>query len=53
MRVVKLVVLIVLWLAFVSMTPIVVGVLPDFGPRAESSLGSEPIPQVVGLLGSP
>ena len=52
MRALKLVVLIAVWLTSVSMVPIVVGALPDLGPSAESSLGNEPIPRVVGLLGS-
>jgi hypothetical protein len=53
MRVLKLVVLIGVWLASVSMAPIVVGTLPDLSPRAESSMGTTPIPPVVGMLGSP
>jgi len=52
MRVLKLVVLISVWLISASMAPIVVGVLPDFGPRVESSIGTAPIPLVVGMLGS-
>jgi hypothetical protein len=52
MRVLKLVVLIFVWFTSASMAPIVVGVLPDLGPRAESSMGIAPIPPVVGLLGS-
>jgi hypothetical protein len=52
MRVLKLVVLISVWLTSVSMAPIVVGVLPDLGPPVESSIGTTPIPSVVGMLGS-
>jgi hypothetical protein len=52
MSALKLVLLIFAWLISVSMTRIVVRDLPDYGPSAESSLGSDPIPQAVGLLGS-
>jgi hypothetical protein len=52
MRVLKLAVLISVWLTSVPMARIVVGVLPDYGLRAESSMGTAPIPPMVGLLGS-